>query len=514
MSRGRTRSGPGCLSRLFVLQCLDMGSAFRTRCMVFLAMAMGLCGAMGAHGAGMDLDLSFVPGWMKDEGRSTAEDSSSILQEPPDYRDLNGMLKALIDIRGSDELKELVYGEPDFHARDLSNYTFRVAEEGEELGFDLPLELAYLSLGFHDRYFAFLEAYGPGRLDPASVSRHLYTNMDDAALQRYLSAYAFNPGEAARIICNLAWYGNGELALALADRWKEVLVQDPALVAAVLDPAIERHDEALFDSLLAVLPLRDEGLSVALCTLHDFGYGFDRLFAGRGDTTKALELAVALSNAPLVEKLLPANPRFRLSKEKAAAVVESAMADGVPRNLYVYLLLLGAGFDEDRRYVNAALRSALSRDIGKPEMDLALRERLADAFIAAGASLNRVDPLYGPWLHWYASSGGLSLAYKKGMLRYLLSRGADPRARWQGLLYNEVPLSRRGLINETGVRLRKAPDLRSDVIMKLDKGTFVEILEMGDTEITIDYYTGIWYRVTLKGGLKGWVFGKYIDYVE
>lgn len=491
-----------------------MGSAFRIRFMAFLAMAMGVCGAMGAHGAGMDPDLSFIPGWMRDEGRSSAEDSSSVLQETPDYRDLNGMLKALIDIRGSEELKNLVYGEPDFLVQDLSTYTFRVAEEGEELGFDLPLELAYLSLGFHEKYFAFLEAYGSGRLDSASVSRHLYSNIDDAVLQRYLSAYSFAPEEKARIVCNLAWYGNVDLALRLADRWKAELLKDPALAASALDPAIEKHDEALFDSLLAVLPLSDEGLVVALCTLHDFRYGFDKVFSGKGDTSKALELAVALSNAPMVEKLLPANPRYRLTREKAAAIVESAMADDEPKNLYVYLLLLGAGYDEEKRYVNAGLRSTLSRDLGTPEMDLALRERLADAFLAAGASLNRVDPLFGPWLHWYASSGNLSLAYKKEMLRYLLARGADPRARWQGLLYSEVPLSRRGLINETGVRLRMAPDLRSEVIRKLEKGTQVEILEMGDTEMTIDYYTGIWYRVALKGGVKGWVFGKYIDYIE
>ena len=479
----------------------------------FLAFILDLCCLGPAFGATLGTDLSFVPEWIRQEGKSTGEDSSSLLLVTPDYSDLNGMLKALLDLRGSQELRDLVYGEPDFGGQDLSRYTFRLAEDGAELGFDLPLELAYLSLGLHERYFAFVAAYGGSRLDAASVSRHLYTDVDAASLESYLALYGFTPEEKARIICNLGWYGNGELAAMLAERWKAELT-DPGLAASVLDPAIEHHDEVLFDALLLALQPQDLSVVVSLCVLHDFPYGFAKTLAGAQDSTKALELAAFLSNAAFLEQLLPANPRYRLGRDRAAAVVDAAISEGLPRNLYVYLLLLNAGYDDERRFANAGLHLVLTKDLGRAEMDLPLRQRLADAFLAAGASVNRVDPLYGPWLHWYASASSLSLAYKKGMIRYLLSRGADPKARWQGLLYGEVPLSRHGLVNETGVRLRKAPDLRAEILQKLDKGTRIEILELGDTEITIDNYTGIWYRVSLKGGVKGWIFGKYIDYVE
>jgi len=475
---------------------------------------LSLSGVDRAFGATFSTDVSFIPEWMRSEGKRTGVDSSSLLAVSPDYKDLNGMLKALLDLRGSQELKDLVYGEPDFRSQDLSRYAFRLADDGEELGFDLPLELAYLSLGLHERYFAFVAAYGGSRLDGASVSRHLYTDIDAASLESYLALYSFTSEEKARIICNLGWYANGDLAVMLAGRWKADLSGDPALAASVLDPAIERHDEPLFDALLAALEPQDTSQLASLCVLHDFGYGFDKVLGSATDTMKALELAVFLSNAPFVERLLPLNPRYRAGRDRANAIVEAAMSEGLPRNLYVYLLLLNAGYDDERRFVNAGLHLALARDMGSAEMDQTLRQRLADAFIAAGASINRVDPLYGPWLHWYASSSSLSLAYKKGMIRYLLSRGADPKARWQGLLYGELPLSRHGLVNEAGVRLRKAPDLRADILQKLDKGTQVEILELGDTEITIDNYTGIWYRVSLKGGAKGWIFGKYVDYVE
>jgi hypothetical protein len=491
-----------------------MGSTVRLFTTCFLALGLGLCGLDRAYGAAAGTDLSFVPEWMRTEGKRVGEDSSALLQVLPDYRDLNGMLKALLDLRGSQELKDLVYGDPDFASRDLSRYTFRLAEDGEELGFDLPLELAYLSLGLHGKYLAFVAAYGGSRLDGASVSRHLYTGIDAATLESYLALYSFTPEEEARIVCNLGWFANGDLAVMLAGRWKDALARDPGLVASVLDPAIERHDEALFDALLSALQPQDLSQVASLCVLHDFGYGFGKALVGAPDTAKALELAVFLSNAPFVEQLLPLNPRYRAGRDRANTVVDAAMSEGLPRNLYIYLLLLNAGYDDERRYVNAGLHAALTEGMGRVEMDLGLRQRLGDAFIAAGASINRVEPLYGPWLHWYASSSTLSLAYKKGMIRYLLSRGADPKARWQGLLYSEVPLSRHGLVNETGVRLRKDPDLRSEILQKLDKGTQVEILELGDTEITIDNYTGIWYRVSLKGGAKGWIFGKYIDYVE
>lgn len=491
-----------------------MRSTLRFCATLFLSSVLGLCGLDHACAAPLVPDLSFVPEWLRVEGKQTGGDSSSILQVTPDYKDLNGMLKALIDIKGSEELKDLIYGDPDFSSQDLSRYTFRLADDGEELGFDLPLELAYLSLGLHSKYFAFMAAYGGSRLDGASVSRHLYTGVDASSLESYLALYAFTPEEKARIVCDLGWYGNGDLAVMLAGRWKVELARDPGLVASVLDPAIERHDEALFDALLAALEPQDLSQAASLCVLHDFGYGFGETITKAPDTTRALEIAVYFSNAAFAEELLPLNPRYRTGRDRANAIVDAAMSEGVPRNLFVYLLLLNAGYDDERRFVNAGLHIALTKAMGSTEMDLSLRQRLADSFIVAGASINRVDPLYGPWLHWYASSSSLSLAYKKGMIRYLLSRGADPRARWQGLLYNEVPLSRHGLVNEAGVRLRKAPDLRADILQKLDKGTRVEILELGDTEITIDNYTGIWYRVSLKGGVKGWIFGKYLDYVE
>jgi hypothetical protein len=359
-----------------------------------------------------------------------------------------------------------------------------------------------------------MAAYGSSNLDAEAVSRRLYVNVDEGTVAAYDRIFAFNPLQKARIAVNLIHFGRVELAQSLMEAWSPYLAPSPALATSILAAAAEAGDPGLFDACLAYFPQRDNLVLSEACVMEDFSYGFDKVFEPNGDFGPVLEAAVRMSNAAFVERILAVTQRSRLSKDRVAEVLQAAIVAGEARNRYVYLLLLSNGYDPERRYASSVLRAVLLETEAKPDQDLEAKTRFADALLRLGADINRIEPLWGPYLHWYASTDWFPFQYKTGMIKWLLARGANPMARWQGLLYDEIPLSRHGRINEEGVRLRATPDLRGTVIQRLEKGTAFEVLEMGEIELSVDYYTGLWYKIRLKGGVTGWVFGKYIDYEE
>jgi uncharacterized protein YgiM (DUF1202 family) len=70
--------------------------------------------------------------------------------------------------------------------------------------------------------------------------------------------------------------------------------------------------------------------------------------------------------------------------------------------------------------------------------------------------------------------------------------------------------SRWGVVSSNYLRLRAKPSRDADVIDGLTKGTLVEILTNTERKETIEEEKDYWYRVNL-GGVKGWVFGAYLE---
>jgi hypothetical protein len=60
------------------------------------------------------------------------------------------------------------------------------------------------------------------------------------------------------------------------------------------------------------------------------------------------------------------------------------------------------------------------------------------------------------------------------------------------------------------VRLRNEPDLHSDIIMYLQKGEIVEILDKTTELQQIDDLESYWYKVKLDTGTEGWAYGAYL----
>ena len=70
--------------------------------------------------------------------------------------------------------------------------------------------------------------------------------------------------------------------------------------------------------------------------------------------------------------------------------------------------------------------------------------------------------------------------------------------------------SRWGVVSSNYLRLRANPTKTAEVIDGLTKGTVVEILTITEKKETIEEETDYWYRVDL-GGVKGWLFGAYLE---
>lgn len=68
-----------------------------------------------------------------------------------------------------------------------------------------------------------------------------------------------------------------------------------------------------------------------------------------------------------------------------------------------------------------------------------------------------------------------------------------------------------GEIRVDGVKLRKNPETKSDVIRKLKSGLLVKILERSDKRYSISNMYEYWYKVQLPDGEEGWMYGFYLD---
>jgi len=73
--------------------------------------------------------------------------------------------------------------------------------------------------------------------------------------------------------------------------------------------------------------------------------------------------------------------------------------------------------------------------------------------------------------------------------------------------------SRWAVVNTNYLRLREKPLKDANVLDGLTKGTVVEVLASTETEETIENATSYWYRISLEG-LKGWVFGAYLEILD
>lgn len=60
------------------------------------------------------------------------------------------------------------------------------------------------------------------------------------------------------------------------------------------------------------------------------------------------------------------------------------------------------------------------------------------------------------------------------------------------------------------LRVREEPSGQATVLSHIRMGAVMEILTRADKEETIENETAYWYRIDYQG-LKGWVFGSYIE---
>ena len=60
------------------------------------------------------------------------------------------------------------------------------------------------------------------------------------------------------------------------------------------------------------------------------------------------------------------------------------------------------------------------------------------------------------------------------------------------------------------LRVREEPTNKSTVLSHIRLGTVVEVIAKSDKEETIEDEVSYWYRINYEG-LKGWVFGSYLE---
>jgi uncharacterized protein YgiM (DUF1202 family) len=66
------------------------------------------------------------------------------------------------------------------------------------------------------------------------------------------------------------------------------------------------------------------------------------------------------------------------------------------------------------------------------------------------------------------------------------------------------------VVKSTLLRVREEATSQSVVLSHIRMGAVLEVLTRSDTEATIEGETGYWYRIDYDG-LKGWVFGSYLE---
>ena len=70
-----------------------------------------------------------------------------------------------------------------------------------------------------------------------------------------------------------------------------------------------------------------------------------------------------------------------------------------------------------------------------------------------------------------------------------------------------------GLITENLLRMRENPTKESAVILHVRKATVVEIISRTESREVVEDEEAYWYLVDYSG-LKGWVFGAYLEVVD
>jgi uncharacterized protein YgiM (DUF1202 family) len=60
------------------------------------------------------------------------------------------------------------------------------------------------------------------------------------------------------------------------------------------------------------------------------------------------------------------------------------------------------------------------------------------------------------------------------------------------------------------LRVREEPSSQATVLSHIRMGAVMEVLTRADKEETVENETAYWYRIDYQG-LKGWVFGSYIE---
>ena len=63
------------------------------------------------------------------------------------------------------------------------------------------------------------------------------------------------------------------------------------------------------------------------------------------------------------------------------------------------------------------------------------------------------------------------------------------------------------------LRVRSDPSNQATVLSHIRLGAVMEVLTRSDKEDTVESETAYWYRIDYQG-LKGWVFGNYIELFE
>lgn len=63
------------------------------------------------------------------------------------------------------------------------------------------------------------------------------------------------------------------------------------------------------------------------------------------------------------------------------------------------------------------------------------------------------------------------------------------------------------------LRVREGPSSQATVLSHIRMGAVMEVLTRADKEDTVENESAFWYRIDYMG-LKGWVFGSYIELFE
>jgi hypothetical protein len=105
-------------------------------------------------------------------------------------------------------------------------------------------------------------------------------------------------------------------------------------------------------------------------------------------------------------------------------------------------------------------------------------------------------------------------AWIAAALTILLPAGCGAGRRPEKLILPETPVlavrSTWAVVKSPLLRVRADASSRSEVLSHIRTGVVVEIIARSDSEDTIEGETGSWYRINYDG-LKGWVFGSYLE---